>query len=143
MGGNGKHSRRGFLQGAAAATVTASIGGVGTYAWLRDTDPGPSSRTLTADELEYELFEPIVGDELAIGRARGVVSSVTDRTDYLSADGISGTSFSVIIESADLIEQGTHDFRHRTIGTFPMFVAPVGRPSSGSNTYEAAFNRLT
>jgi hypothetical protein len=37
-----------------------------------------------------------------------------------------------------LMEQGTHRFQHRTLGTFELFVVPIGRDDTGIR-YEAVF----
>lgn len=41
-----------------------------------------------------------------------------------------------------LLPQGTYHFTHDALGTFPLFIVPIGRDRSGT-TYEAIFNRLT
>lgn len=103
-------------------------------------------RTLKADDLGHELLTSMTGDRIGLnglaGAAAATIASVSERVAYGSADGVSGTSFSVVVQSAEKIEQGLFNFAHETVGRFPMFIVPVDMPTGGVHTYEAVFNRL-
>ena len=54
-----------------------------------------------------------------------------------------GARFSLLFQGPHdrLLPQGTYQFDHDQIGSFPLFIVPVGAAKSGLQ-YEAVFNRL-
>lgn len=52
--------------------------------------------------------------------------------------------FSIIFQgpAASALAQGTYSFTHEGMGTFDLFIVPIGYDSN-SIRYEAVFNRLT
>ena len=139
------HDRRRFITGAAAATVAVAAGGIG-IARLGGGEPADSIRSLTSGDLDYGLLGPIAGERLRVGSAGAglfaTVASVSAPMTYRTDDGVSGATFSVILEATERLEQGIHEFSHTRLGSFPLFVVPVDLPSGTSFLHEAVFNRL-
>lgn len=139
------HDRRRFIVGASAATAVAAAGGFGGY-WLLTADDAPVYRERTTAEIDHGLLSPLTGDRVTMTGSAGAfaayMAEVTEVSAYRAADGTTGTAFSVLIESEEQLGEGTYQFDHAGIGTFPMFVAPIGLPAPGAYTYEAVFNRL-
>ena len=52
-------------------------------------------------------------------------------------------SFSLLFRGPGqkMLAQGTYDFEHERLGTFPMFIVPVSRETE-SVVYQAVFNQL-
>ena len=140
------HDRRKFVVGATTATLALAAGGLSGFSLLsRDGGVG-SDRALAPEDLGYELLAPIVGEQLqfrvAARRMVALVTSVSEPMHYRTDDGISGSAFSVILESTAQIEQGIREFAHTRLGAFALFVVPVGLPAGRSFVYEAVLNRL-
>jgi hypothetical protein len=53
-----------------------------------------------------------------------------------------GEAFSIVfrLPLTPMLPQGTYTFQHEEIGTFPLFIVPIGRSAEGLQ-YEAIFNR--
>lgn len=139
------HDRRTFIVGASAASVVVAAGGFVGYRLLT-ADDGPARRARTTAEVDHDLLRPLEGDSVTMTGTTGAfaayLAGVTEPESYRSADGVSGTSFSVILESDQRLGEGIYELDHAGIGTFPMFVAPVDLPVGGTYTYQAVFNRL-
>ena len=133
-------SRRRFLTGVSVVGGVVAVGGLSAISLSRGY--APDAAVLSPAELDHALFAPAIGDAIRIGSADALVADVTTESSWANADGVSGTTFSVTLESPVAFPQGTHDVHHGSVGTFPLFLVPVGLPAEGRHTYEAVFNRI-
>ncbi len=142
-------SRRRFLQALGLATGGAAALLLRPGAPLYESLVGLfRRRRLAAAELNRELLAPLEGDTLAVTTSDGAsvslrVEQVTPLEAYQSP-GAHGEVFSVVMsgDEAVTLGQDTYDFEHGGIGSFPMFMVPVGLPGRGRQLYEAVFNRI-
>jgi hypothetical protein len=85
----------------------------------------------TADAIAMELFQATPH-----GRStppEGQAAAVPHESD----------SFSIIFHGPPdrMLSQGTYHFEHAHIGSFPLFIVPIGS-ANGRIQYEAVFNRM-
>lgn len=62
---------------------------------------------------------------------------------FVPAEDGANEKFAVLFRGTrnTALEQNTYTFEHRHIGTFEMFIVPVGYPDESQCYYEAVFNR--
>ena len=139
--------RRRFLVGLAAAAGVVAVGG--PLAWL--VRPHDRRNTNVAPEaLDRALLYPLRGKRVEVlGSGRAVhldVTEVSALRPYSGPrpSGVDGDVFSITFSGsgAERLDQGTYDFRHASVGTFPLFIVPVDLVEGGTQTYEAIFNRI-
>ena len=96
------------------------------------------------------MFKVLVGENFNVegglkGKLKAELIEVTDHTGALQNKNSSACTdcFSILfrIRSDQPLEQNTYTFLHQNIGTFPLFIVPVGIDKKG-RLYEAIFNRL-
>ncbi|HTH51965.1 MAG TPA: hypothetical protein VL501_08530, partial [Pyrinomonadaceae bacterium] len=102
----------------------------------------------TLDPLTYltsQHFSPFVGSSVAgtssSGR-RGAFRLVEVNDTLIEANekrGYTGQSYSLILESPSRVPGEVYEFRHKLLGTFALFVSPVGKRG---NRYQAVVNRI-
>lgn len=145
-------SRRKFVRNAASAlaagvvvpgAVTGVIGQV-----LRDGNFMPPVES-TVDPLTYltsQHFTPFVGTVMtgtsnSMRRGAFRLLEVNDtQLEQNEKRGYRGQSYSLIFESSSRVRGEMYQFRHRLLGTFALFVSPVGRKG---NRYQAVVNRIS
>ena len=105
------------------------------------------------ENLTYATFAGRLGDMFrAHAGPEGVVTlELVQATDLGSGSDVAGgegapgqgARFSLLFQGPHdrLLPQGTYQFDHDQIGSFPLFIVPVGAAKSGLQ-YEAVFNRL-
>ena len=141
------YDRRRFI--ITAATV-AGAGFLALRALPSVLFDGLRRRTPAAD-LVPAVLEPLVGETVRTNTPAGAgpdlgVASVTTPEPYgLDGKGAPiGDTFSVMLEgpAEAALEQGVYEFEHDSLGSFPLFIVPVDLPQSGTQRYQAVFNRL-
>lgn len=95
-------------------------------------------------------FSPYLGDQFEIISPEGDFQEVTlkevaDRSSSVNTGNarVQQECFSLLFQG-DIekpLVQSTYSFRHREMGTFALFIVPVGSDNSGMK-YEAVINRL-
>lgn len=101
-------------------------------------------------DLDLSTFSPHVNTRFRVRRDASAAVDVelieaTDRSDRGSANsgGVQRECFSLVFRGPHgaLLEQNTYEIQHDRIGTFHLFVVPVGQDDKGIQ-YEAIFNRI-
>jgi len=95
------------------------------------------------EDLNQKVFEPHVHSVFTVsdGPAFRLPLELTQVTGSASDPRIE--SFSLLFRGPvdPLLPQKIYTFEHPEIGTFSIFIVPVGQDSAGT-TYQAIFNRL-
>lgn len=128
-------TRRTLLRDGAAATLAAMLG-----ASVRSSTAAAAS----AGHLRRSSYTGLVGQSFAAGSVELRLVSVSDVAGAKSAKSLAGSEDAFVLtfsgpRSAPL-EGGTHSLRHQRLGTFELFVSPVGRPGT-DRRYEAVVDR--
>ena len=143
-------SRRDILRGAAATLLTggtAMVVGPG----LRAPGGGGAPAPVTGvDELSRMAFSGAVGSDfqVRVGALQTSTVRLASLTDLVlpvgapaPAPGKEGFSMLFTGASKHGFPQGTYTLDHPTLGSFALFLVPVG-PAGQSTAYEAVVNRL-
>jgi len=100
------------------------------------------------ESFTYATFAGREGEHFLVHRGeeaplRAELLHVTDWTRSVHGEG-QGGSFSLLfrLPQTPLLPQAMYTFQHEEIGTFPLFIVPVGRDAEGLQ-YEAVFNRAS
>jgi hypothetical protein len=132
------------------AGVAGGIGGL-AFVGLLPALEGLLGKTLGAPELTQGTFAPLVGTSFRVGVGHGRTATlrlISVRT--LAAPGSrwtgpipTGEGFAPLFSGslAEEFGQGTYTVGHRRLGSFSMFLVPVG-PAGPDQRYEAVFNRM-
>jgi hypothetical protein len=139
-------SRRTFVKVtgiALAGSALLAAGGISLRTlWAPEVLAGSLKRSLLSQHLGQTFHvqldsSDVVAMQLAQVRDLGV-SQVTDKRTGADMEH----SFSVLFRGpADRpLGQGTYQLSHGRIGSFPLFIVPMG-PADGDRYYEAIFNR--
>jgi hypothetical protein len=148
-----KISRRNFLLNTGIAAVTAAVVFPAQNIFgqsLKTEQFFPIPPEATNDALNYlrrEHFEPFVNTVFQFQPAEGRAFNLqllTVENLTLGANqkqGMSGESFSLLFEGSKKIKvpQEIYQINHDALGSFPLFIAPVGLRG---NRYEAIINRI-
>ena len=96
-----------------------------------------------ATDLQHEEFLKHLNTRFSIrlNETEAVEAELTDVSERLMSPR--QERFSLVFRTANeiLIEQGQRTFEHDEMGTFSLFIVPIGRDDEGTY-YEAVFNRL-
>jgi len=95
-----------------------------------------------AKDLRRTTFQPLVGTTFNVAVAGGAQALVLAKiNEHPTARPGRGECFSLIFSSSDSTAQsGTHTLTHPSLGSFGMFISPVGDQPSGQQ-YESVINR--
>ena len=105
------------------------------------------------ENFTYATFAGRLGDIFGLhaGPAEVVALELVQATDLGSRSDVAGGEgapgqgerFAITFQGPRdrLLPQGTYQFEHEQIGSFPLFIVPVGTTKGGIQ-YEAVFNRL-
>jgi hypothetical protein len=99
------------------------------------------------DSLTYQSFVPHLGEAFAVqfGPGRTVLLALNAATELPPASPRSpqGERFSLIFYGprSPYLQQGTYAFSHSVLGSFPLFIVPIGTDEDHLH-YQAVFNRL-
>lgn len=143
--------RRRFLQGAGlavAGTTAVMLRPGGELVGLLDRLF--RFRRVAAEDLTRDVLEGLEGAAVAVelpdgGSVSLRVREITPIEPYASEGGAQGVTYSLLLDgpAARPVPQETYTFWSAGIGSFPLFVVPVGPvDEGGERTYEAVFNRL-
>jgi len=107
------------------------------------TEPEGSHAGPPGDEA-YRLrrWKPLVGSELVVDTGGDPVRLELAALDELPGRG---ECFSLLFRGEagePALEQRNHDVEHPALGTFPLFLVPVGPGEDGRQRFEAIVNRL-
>jgi hypothetical protein len=103
----------------------------------------------TDDPLSYLCrahFEPFIGSTLTAARAGStpaelLLLEVSELSMTVNQqNGYAGESFSLLFRSDQVVEADIYTFRHSSLGSFTLFLTPVGRTGY---IYEAVINRIS
>ena len=104
----------------------------------------PARAAAAPSHLLRSSYAGRVGQRFAAGRAKLRLVSVSDVAGVAVQPALAGSedafalAFSGPLDGA--LEAGTYTLRHAELGTFELFVVPVGRPRS-DRRYEAVVDR--
>ncbi len=134
-------TRAGLVKAGAAAAVVIGVVPAGRALAL----PGGSiiaASTGAPRYLRRETYVPLVGDVFHVGRS-GESPLEVRLVEARRLPG-AGDTFSLLFRGNDGadIESGLHRIAHRSLGSFDLFLGPVGRPATGQEL-EALVNRIT
>ncbi|TMD98317.1 MAG: hypothetical protein E6I76_04685 [Chloroflexi bacterium] len=145
-------SRRDILKGAAATLLTgaASMAITPRSGASSSRDAGATTPVTGVDELSRMAFSGAVGSdfEVRIGALQTSTVKLESITDLalpagVPAPGPGKEGFALLFTgpSKQGFAQGTYTLDHANLGSFPLFLVPVG-PVGSSTSYEAVINRL-
>jgi hypothetical protein len=140
-------SRRTFVKVtgiALAGSALLAAGGISLRTlWAPQVSEGSLNRSLLAQQLgqtfQVQLdSSDVVAMQLTQVRDLGIGQN-TNKNTNLDMEH----SFSVLFRGSGRrpLGQGTYQFRHARLGSFPLFIVPMA-PADGDRYYEAVFNRL-
>jgi hypothetical protein len=96
-----------------------------------------------ATDLEHEEFLKHLNTKfrIRVSEADAIEAELTDVSERLMSPR--QERFSLVFRTTNeiLLGQGQRDFEHDQMGTFSLFIVPIGRDDAGTD-YEAVFNRL-
>jgi hypothetical protein len=124
----------------AGAVLLTAAGDSIHLLWEQEIQPGDLTRSLLAQHLGDTFFiqsETSSNVVLQLSHIRGLGDAESQhanvRLEY---------SFSVLFRGPvdRSLAQGTYQFSHRKIGSFPLFIVPMA-PTADARYYEAVFNQ--
>jgi uncharacterized protein DUF6916 len=128
--------------------LAGAVGGIGGLAvfGLFPVLESLAAKVLGASELNQATFARLVGTAFRVSTAPGRAAAIKLLSVRpLTAHGTTptGEGFSLIFSGSrsDVFGQDNYTVDHSKLGTFAMFIVPVGLPGSDQR-YEAVFNRL-
>lgn len=139
-------SRSGLLKLGAVAALVLGAGPAkravaGATAPAVENDQNVATRVGGPKHLRLETYAPLVGSTFAIHRLGALPLSVK-LASATRLPGV-GESFSLIFRghgNAKLAQQ-VYNLEHPRLGSFPLFLVPVGRPTKGQE-FQAVVNRI-
>jgi hypothetical protein len=141
-------SRTGLLKLGAVAAVVLGAGPVARAAANSETTTKDGAVAATGRSvrgpryLRLATYVPLVGSTFRVHRSQSSSLSVK----LISATRLPselGEAFSLIFRGHGnaRLEQDTYTIEHSTLGTFPLFLVPVGSTQKGQN-FQAVVNRI-
>ena len=116
--------------------------------------PTEERQSAMLEQFTYSTFAPYLGSgfRVYLDLSRSVELRLAEATELISPSrstargaetGSDGRSFSLTFLGPrdPLIPQGSYRFCHDQIGTFPLFIVPIGAGAAGVS-YQAVFSRL-
>ena len=95
-----------------------------------------------AARLEHEEFAKYLHEKFRIRlNEQTIEAELTDISEHLVSPR--QERFSIVFRTSNemLLEQGLRLFEHDQMGSFELFIVPIGRDEDGTY-YEAVFNRM-
>ena len=128
-------TRRTLLRNGAAGTAAALLG---TRPW------SAAPAAAAAGHLRRSSYDGLVGQVFRAGSVDLRLLSVSDVAGAKRAKSLAGSENAFVLTFSGPgdapLQGGTYKFRHRRLGTFELFVSPVGQPRGGRR-YEAVVDR--
>ena len=144
-------SRRGFLRSLFWAILGGTLTPSGLFFKATKVEAYPMPKgDLHMSTFNSNTFSGLVGEIFNVdggqkGTLKAELIEVTDHTGARPKKNrnVCMECFSILfrIPSDQHLEQNTYNFFHKNIGTFALFIVPVGINENG-RLYEAVFNRL-
>ena len=144
-------SRRDILKGAAATLLTGAASmAIAPRSGGSKDGAGATTPATGVDELSRMAFSGAAGSdfEVRVGALQTSTVKLTSVTDLVlpagappPAPGKEGFALLFTGLSKQAFAQGTYTLDHPALGSFPLFLVPVG-PVGSSTSYEAVINRL-
>lgn len=139
-------SRRNFLSLIAAAGAAALWPEPPPAAARPALGPlhAPSKKgALTLQEMHKEHFEPHVGTAFQVRGAAGEAADLELTEASATGQDPRFEQFSLLFSgpAAAFLPQGTYEFSHPALGSFALFIVPIGQ-GAGAIRYQAVFNRF-
>jgi hypothetical protein len=136
-------SRRQFLTGCCALTLTAGIAPAACLSALRPV------RKVTLDQIRFADFSGQVGTIFSVGQKPVELKLVeaklmpTFHPPNRIAIDAGNEKFSLLFSAAKdpALTQDTYVFEHAGIGRFEMFIVPAASRDASRSYYQAIFNR--
>ncbi len=135
-------SRAGFLKAGAAAAATVGAGKV--------TGTAAAARPATGDRLAYlrlATYTPLLGSQFTIRHPHGPIparlAELSPFTARAARERKHRECFSLVFDAGrgEQVSQGNYTLEHPALGTFTLFLVPVGRGQKGIHL-EAIVNRF-
>jgi len=127
-------TRRTLLRNGAAATAAALLG---AQPWTA------AHAAASGGHLRRSSYRGLVGQSFKAGAVDLRLLSVTDVAGAKHARKLAGSENAFVLTFSGprgaALEGGTHRLRHRALGTFDLFLSPVG--PRGHRRYEAVIDR--
>jgi hypothetical protein len=104
-------------------------------------DGGVATRVRSPRHLRLATYVPLVGSTFKIQR-RGASPLSVKLAAATRLQGV-GESFSLVFRghANAKLGQDTYDLEHPSLGTFPLFVVPIGRATKGQD-FQVIVNRI-
>lgn len=99
----------------------------------------PPGRQLRIEEATAATFRPYMGESFLVnGSTPMTLARVTERPVTRNVE-----QFSLIFHAppGQPIPEGMNQFHHRAMGTFSLFIVPIGMPDRRRTVYQACFSR--
>ena len=140
-------SRTGLLKLGAVAALVLGAGPAAkalessSAAPAATEDPAIATRVRGPRHLRLATYIPLVGSTFKI-RREGASPLSVKLVSATRLEGV-GESFSLIFRghANARLGQQVYDFEHPSLGTFPLFVVPVGRATKGRD-FQVIVNRI-
>jgi hypothetical protein len=127
-------TRRRLVQAGGAATVALYLGGLGEQAIAAQAP----------DHLRRSAHAPLTGTTFAAGAATLTLLEVADLERARRERGLAGRDDAFALTFAGppdaVLASGIHELRHEALGSFSVFIAPVGRAGT-EQLYEVVVDR--
>lgn len=128
-------SRRTFLRNGAAATAAALLG----------AQPWSAAQAAAAGaHLRRSSYLGLVGQSFRAGSVELCLRSVADVAGAKQAKSLAGSDNAFVLTFSGPrnapLAAGTYKLRHGRLGTFELFISPVGQPGA-DRRYEAVVDR--
>jgi hypothetical protein len=96
-----------------------------------------------ANELSYETFARILNTtfRIHVGESQTIDAVLAEISEHMISARQERFSIVFRAPTQPLLPQGLRHFEHDEIGSFDLFIVPIGRDEH-SVQYEAVFNRL-
>jgi hypothetical protein len=139
-------SRRTFIKVtgiALAGSAFLAVAGHGLRTlWVRQVLPGSLQRSMLSQHLGDTFHIQLDSSNVVavqLSHVRDLGASQNAKTTSVDMEH----SFSILFRGPGdrLLGQGTYQFGHYQIGSFPLFIVPMA-PDRDARYYEAVFNRL-
>jgi len=95
------------------------------------------------ESFTLETFSPLISSSFALSiEARGLTAELAliQARSLGSSDAGGRDPFSIVFlhRSEEILPQGTYPLEHDQLGTFELFIVPIGQDTDGTR-YEAVF----
>ena len=107
-------------------------------------DPASAVSSFQVDRVDPSHFEPLTGERFTVRQATGdrrVRVHLARVHQQWSTEKVQQFSLIFHGSTSDPLAQGLHEFRHPALGSFSIFISPIGLPGGERCAYQACFSR--